>query len=107
MFNFFKKKPKNEEVLAKMDGREVKYVTQRVRDEDGNAKEIILGKSGRVAVINGEIRVMCGAEDVFRCMAEDAIYFILMSGNGMTVSGVNSINGEHMDLTVYYTYYRK
>ena len=90
-----------------MDGREVKYVTQRVRDENGNPKEEILGKAGRVAVIDGEIRVMCGAEDVFRCMASDAKYFILMSGNGMTVSGVNSLNGVQMDITVYYTYYRK
>lgn len=107
MFLFKKKKTKNNEVLAKMDGREVKYVTRRVRDQNGNPQEEILGKTGRVVVIDGEIRIMCGAEDVFRCMAEDATYFILMSGNGMTVSGVNSLNGEHMDLTVFYTYYRK
>lgn len=107
MFGFKKKKPKNDEVLSKMDGREIKYVTRRVRDEDGNAREEILGKSGRVVVIDGEIRVMCGAVDVFRCMAEDATYYILMSGNGMTVSGVNSIDGVHMDIIVYYTYYRK
>lgn len=107
MFGFFKKKPKNDEVLAKMDGREVKYVTRRYHDESGNPKEEILGKAGRVAVIDGEIRVMCGAVDVFRCMAEDAEYYILMSGNGMTVKGVNSLNGEKMDITVYYTYYRK
>ena len=107
MFFFKNKKPKNDEVLSKMDGRQVKYVTRRVRDENGNPKVDILGNSGRVVVINGEIRVMCGAEDVFRCMAEDAEYYILMSGNGMTVKGVNSINGEQMDITVYYTYYRK
>lgn len=107
MFGFKKKKAKNHELLSKMDGREIKYVTRRIREEDGNVKELILGKSGRVVVIDGEIRVMCGATDVFRCMAEDATYYILMSGNGMTVSGVNSIDGEHMDLTVYYTYYRK
>ena len=107
MFLFKKKKPKNDDVLQKMDGREVKYITKRVRDENGNPKEEILGKSGRVVVINGEIRVMCGAEDVFRAMAEDSEYYILMSGNGMTVRGVNSINGEKMEITVYYTYYRK
>lgn len=107
MFLFKKKKPKNDEVLSKMDGREVKYVTRRYHDENGNPKEEILGKAGRVAVIDGEIRVMCGATDVFRCMAADAEYYILMSGNGMTVKGVNSINGENMDITVYYTYYRK
>lgn len=107
MFGFKKKKPKNEDALSKMDGRQIKYVTRRVRDENGNPKEEILGKAGRIVVIDGEIRVMCGATDVFRCMAKDADYYILMSGNGMTVSGVNSIDGVYMDIIVYYTYYRK
>ena len=106
MFNLFKKK-KRDSVLEEMDGREVKYVTRRVREENGNVKEEIMGKRGRIVAINGEIRVICGAQDVFRCMAEDAEYYVLLSGNGITVSGVNSINGEYEDIVVYYTYYRK
>ena len=50
---------------------------------------------------------MCGATDVFRCMATDATYYMLLSGDGMTISGVNSIDGEKIDITVFYTYYRK
>lgn len=107
MFGLKRKKPKQDELLSKMDGREIKYVTRRVRDEDGNVKELILGKSGRVVVIDGEIRVMCGVTDVFRCMASDATYYMLLSGDGMTLSGVNSLDGVQMDITVYYTYYRK
>lgn len=107
MFGFKKKKEKNENVLLQMDGREIKYVTRRVRDEDGNVKELILGKSGRIVVLDGEIRVMCGETDVFRCMAENATYYVLLSGDGITVSGVNSIDGEQMDIIVYYTYHRK
>ena len=108
MFGFKRKaKNPNENVLKQMDGREIKYVTRRIRTEDGDVKELILGKSGRIIVIDGEIRVMCGAEDVFRCMAEDASYYLLMSGDGITVSGVNSINGEKMDIVVFYTYHRK
>lgn len=109
MFGFKRKKKQDcqEELLAKMDGREIKYVTQRVRDEEGNVKELILGKAGRIVVIEGEIRVMCGTKDVFRCMAQDAAYYMLLSGDGMTVSGVNSIDGTKMDIIVYYTYYRK
>jgi len=67
----------------------------------------VLGKTGRIVVIDGEIRVMCGETDVFKCMAEDASYYTLLSGDGITVSGVNSINGEKMDIVVYYTYHRK
>ena len=107
MLWFGKKKDKNDSVLKQMDGREIKYVTRRVRQDDGNVKEVILGKSGRIVVLDGEIRVMCGESDVFRCMAEKATYYTLLSGDGITVSGINSIDGENMDIIVYYTYYRK
>ncbi|MBR4972921.1 MAG: hypothetical protein IKY45_00475 [Clostridia bacterium] len=108
MFGFFRKKrEKNDVVLAQMDGREIKYVTRRVRDADGNVKETILGKQGRIVVIDGEIIVMCGEKDVFKCRSDEAVYYTLLSGDGITVTGVNSINGEHMDIIVYYTYYRK
>ena len=103
---WFKKK-KEDSVLKQMDGREIKYVTRRVRLSDGNIKEEILGKTGRMVVIDGEIRVMCGETDVFRCMAENAPYFDLLSGAGVTISGVNTIDSENMDIIVYYTYHRK
>ncbi len=108
MFGFFKKKQdKNDVTLSQMDGREIKYVTRRVRDDDGNVKETILGKQGRIVVLDGEITVMCGETDVFKCKVEEAVYYTLLSGDGITVSGVNSLNGEKMDIIVYYTYYRK
>ncbi|MBR6694252.1 MAG: hypothetical protein IKL62_04825 [Clostridia bacterium] len=105
MFGFSKRK--NDSVLRQMDGREIKYVTRRIKLPDGNVKEEILGKTGRMVAINGEIRVMCGEKDVFRCAAEDAVYFDLMSGAGVTISGVNELDNEQMDIIVYYTYHRK
>lgn len=107
MFGFKKKKPKQENVLRQMDGREIKYVTKRTRLEDGTVREVILGKTGRIVVLEDEIRVMCGETDVFRCNVEDATYYLLLSGDGITVSGVNKINGEKMDIIVYYLYHRK
>lgn len=107
MFGFKKKTAKQDNVLKKMDGREIKYVTRRVRNEDGTVKEVILGKTGRVVVLDGEIRVMCGERDVFRCKTENAVYYMLLSGDGITVSGINSIDGVEMDIIVYFTYYRK
>lgn len=108
MFDFLKrKKSENPDTLRQMDGREIKYVTKRVRDNDGNVKETIFGKSGRIVVIDGEIRIMCAERDVFRCKAEEATYYTLLSGDGITVSGVNSLNNEKMDIIVYYTYHRK
>lgn len=108
MFGFLKKKKNNgDPALSQMDGREIKYVTRRERNDDGTVKEIILGKTGRIVVVDGEIRIMCGTTDVFRCMAEDATYYTLLSGDGITVSGVNSIDGSAMDMIVYYKYHRK
>ena len=107
MFGFFKKKNPNVDVLDQMDGREIKYVTQRIRTPQGEVKEHILGKSGRIILIGDEIRVMCGETDVFRCNAQDCSYYMLLSGDGITVSGVNAINGIKMDIIVYYKYHRK
>lgn len=107
MFLFKRKKIKNEDVLRQMDGREIKYVTKRSRNEDGTVKEIILGKTGRIVVIDGEIRVMCDAKDVFCCDVQNSTYYTLLSGDGITVSGFNKVNGEQMDIIVYYTYHRK
>lgn len=63
MFNSLKK-DKNKAVLREMDGREIKYVTRRIRKENGEVEEEILGKRGRIVVINGEIRVMCGEYNI-------------------------------------------
>ena len=108
MFGFKRKaNSKKDNVLRQMDGREIKYVTRRVRLEDGTVREEILGKTGRIVVLEDEIRVMCGETDVFRCMVQDATYYMLLSGDGITVSGVNTVNGEQMDIIVYYLYHRK
>ena len=107
MFGFKKKKDPNADVLRQMDGREIKYVTQRLRKQDGTIKETILGKEGRIVVLNDEICVMCGTTDVFRCKIQEANYYMLLSGDGITVSGVNTINNIQMDIIVYYKYHRK
>lgn len=99
----FKKKPKSDPTLKMMNGREIKYVTRRSPDN----REVIVGKTGRIVVIDNEIRIMCGETDVFCCPVADAEYFTLLSGDGITVSGVNSVTGEPDSIVVYYTYYRK
>lgn len=102
-----RKKIVNEDVLRQMDGREIKYVTRRTRTPDGEIKELILGKSGRIVVIEDEIRIMCGTEDVFKCDVADSEYSLMQSGDGLVVSGVNKLDGEEMSLYVFYKYYRK
>lgn len=103
----FKKKNKNEALLKTFDGREVKYVTLRVPHNDGTVTYDIIGKSGRIAVVGDNIRVICGEIDVFTCPVADSKYYLLMSGDGVTVEGQNQVSGEYDTVTAYYTYYRK
>ncbi len=103
----FSKKNKNTELLNTFDGREVKYVTTRKQNADGTVSHVIAGKSGRIAVVGDEIKIICGEKDVFRCKVSDSKYFLLMSGDGVTVEGENSVTGKYDSVTAYYTYYRK
>lgn len=105
MFSFFKRKKKNP-VLFEMDGREVKYVTRRSYKADGSPEETIIGQTGRIVCIDGEIRILCGEADVFRGAEETCEYFRLLSGNGITVQGFNTLIEKEDIITVYYKYYR-
>jgi hypothetical protein len=105
MFNFFKRKKKNP-VLLERDGREMKYVTRRFYNEKGSPEEEIVGQTGRIVCIDGEIRILCGETDVFKGREEDCEYFRLLSGNGITVSGFNTVIGKQDNITVYYKYHR-
>lgn len=103
----FKKKNKNDALLKTFDGREVKYVTKRVAHADGTVTYDIIGKAGRIAVVGDNIRIICGVIDVFTCPVSEAKYYLLMSGDGVTVEGNNSVSGKYDIVTAYYTYYRK
>jgi len=103
----FKKKNKNEQLRKTFDGREVKYVTKRISHEDGTVTYDIIGKAGRIAVVGDNIRVICGEIDVFTCPVADSKYYLLMSGDGVTVEGYNIVSGNYDVVTAYYTYYRK
>ncbi|MBE6780419.1 MAG: hypothetical protein E7545_05515 [Ruminococcaceae bacterium] len=102
-----KKKIRDNPALREMDGREVKYVTRMYRDGSGEQKSVIVGKAGRIVLIDDEIRVLCGEEDVFRCGIEHCEYFIHMSGDGITVKGPNTVTGENDHIMIFYKYYRK
>lgn len=103
----FKKNNKNEQLLKTFDGREVKYVTKRNPHPDGSVTYDIIGKAGRIAVVGENIRVICGEIDVFTCSVTDSKYYLLMSGDGVTVEGHNQVSGNYDTITAYYTYYRK
>ncbi len=103
----FTKKNKNESLLKTFDGREVKYVTKRNAHDDGTVTYDIIGKAGRIAVVGENIRIICGEIDVFTCPVSESKYYLLMSGDGVTVEGKNRVTDKYDTVTAYYTYYRK
>ena len=103
---FFRKDKNDRRVLKMLDGRQVKYVTKRIILPDGNPDSEIVSKVGRIAFVNGDISILSEEKEIFRCNAKNAKYHVLLSGNGVTVEGENSISGEYESLTAYYSYYR-
>ena len=99
---FSGKKKRNKELLKTFDGREVKYVTRRQ-----NGESVIVGKSGRIAVIGDNIRIICGETDIFNGNIDETTYYMHLSGDGVTVEGFNTIIGKEDNISAYYKYYRK
>ncbi|MBQ8752079.1 MAG: hypothetical protein IJZ13_03135 [Clostridia bacterium] len=94
------------QVLKKLDGRQVKYVTRRILNEQGSPEELILGKEGRVTALETDISVLVGVEEVYRAPIVDTQCSELLSGDGVVVKGQNRITGQQDTLVAYYKYYR-
>lgn len=99
---FTRKKKRNNELLKTFDGREVKYVSRRK-----NGENVIVGKSGRIAVIGDNIRIICGENDIFNGAIDETTYYLHLSGDGVTVEGFNTVTGEIDNISAYYKYFRK
>ncbi len=99
---FTRKKKRNNELLKTFDGREVKYVSRRK-----NGENVIVGKSGRIAVIGDNIRIICGETDIFNGAIDETTYYLHLSGDGVTVEGFNTVTGEIDNISAYYKYFRK
>lgn len=107
MLNIFKRKNKNTALLRIFDGRTVKYITKRRVDDLGTVNHDVISKTGRIVLIDGEVRIIDGEKDIFLQAAEQTKYFMLLSGDGITIEGKNRITDEFESYTVYFSYYRK
>lgn len=112
MFSFLRRKRKPSEtsggdpLLIKMDGKELAYVTERLRDDSGNVVESVLGKVGRINARPDIITVVCNGTPVFSCDTATAEYGELMSLAGVIIKGIDRDNGEFRTIVAYYQYYR-
>ncbi len=91
------------EQAQKLSGQAVKYVTERIDDNDD-----IVGRGGSVTLVGEQFYIDSSGERLFICNVRELDISWLMSGNGVIISGPNSLeNGRHRTLTVHFVYYRK
>lgn len=91
------------EQAKKISGQAVKYVTERKNDNDD-----IVGRGGSVTLADDRLIIDSSGERLFVCPVKSVDISWLMSGNGVIVSGPNSLEGgKERRLTVYFVYYRK
>ena len=105
-FNRRREEADTARLIARLDGRAVKYVTRREMDGNGNPVETVIGKEGRINTRQGQIVVVCNGSEVFRCPAEGAKCGELLSLDGAVVSGINACTGRQDTVVAYYLYYR-
>ena len=91
------------EQAKSISGQAVKYVTERRNNNDD-----IVGRGGAVTYVDGNVILDSSGERLFVCSVKEIDISWLMSGNGVIISGPNSLEGgRERRLTVYFVYYRK
>lgn len=108
IFSFFNRKPKERslafriEMAEKISGKHIKYVTERINNED-----TVIGKEGSVCLRDGEIIVYASMDVLFRCPVADLTASELMSHDGVILSGPDGEHdGRQRTVIAYYLYYR-
>ena len=107
LFGLFKKKrseyPDGREMAERLNGKHIKYVTERKDDED-----YVIGKEGALILKNDELLVFSSADIVFRCKVDELQASELLSLEGVILKGPDiEHGGEYRNVIAYYTYYIK
>jgi hypothetical protein len=91
------------ERAKELHGQPVKYVTEH---RDGN--EDVIGRGGAMCLKGEDFIVDSSGERLFVCHVKDLEANYLMSGDGVIITGPNSLeNGKIRTITVHFVYYRK
>lgn len=90
-------------MAASLDGRHIKYVTERENYEDS-----VIGRDGALIVKDDELLVYSSSDVVFRAKISELDASELMSKEGVILTGPD-IEHDEIERTViaYYTYYIK
>jgi hypothetical protein len=112
MFNFFKKSRKSgdgmseRDIYAKLDGRAIKYVTERLPGSD--TSDSVVGKEGALIIREDELIVYASVNVVFRAKIPELTASELMSLEGVILTAPDmTADGRVRTIIAYYTYYLK
>ena len=107
-FGFGKRKKRSEypsgrEMAERLNGKHLKYVTERRDDED-----YVIGKEGALILKGDEFLVFSSADVVFRCHVNELQASELLSLEGVILNAPDiEHGGEYRSIIAYYTYYIK
>lgn len=91
------------ERAKELHGQPVKYVTERVNDN-----EDVVGRGGALCCRDTEFIIDTSGERLMVLDIADMDASYLMSGDGVIITGPNKLeNGKLRTVTVHFVYYRK
>lgn len=91
------------DMAKKIDGKKLKYVTERVDEE-----ESVIGREGALICKEDELLVYSSSNVVFRARIDELLMNELLSMEGIILTGSDLEHGSiHRSIIAYYTYYRK
>ena len=91
------------EKAKELHGQAVKYVTERRNDNDD-----VIGRGGNLTLKDDKFIVDSSGDRLFVCDVSELDLSMLMSGDGVIVSGPDHLSGgKHRSITVHFVYYRK
>ena len=86
--------------LRKLDRRGLKYACER---DSETAREIKIGDSGAINIIDGCFVLVCGGKYVFRCSLGELRAAELMNLSGITLKGFDLETNRERSIIAYYT----
>lgn len=95
-------KRRRENIVQKLDGQRLQYVTERAEGE-----EIVLGKGGYANIKGEELIVCCGDNQQFKFRLDGVTASELLSRNGIILQGFDTVSQKDRTLVAYFVYHRK
>lgn len=108
----FRKAPKENsvafrrEMAKKLDGKHLRYVTERIEKGDGTTEDLVIGREGALIVKEDQLLVYASADVLLRLSIDDMTASELLSGDGVVLSGEDIAHDRAQRCVIaYYTYY--